>query len=247
MPDLEIQQNEEQLDDPTMDLDAIRTAVYSEDHSRRLLAMAALRHYSAEDAEPILLKALEHEEFIVRSHACMGLGRKRTSAGFAALCRRAQEDNDPNVRAEAASSLASFGFERCLPLLLELFAADYHWLVRRSIIAVVFECDDPSAQLAVAKLGLDDEDDTVRCSALELLAALVGSDRQREAEALLLAAVADSSSWIRRTVARVLAHFPSTAAHHARQRLRQDPDHRVVAATMEALLPVEPTQGLDGP
>ena len=230
-----------------MDLDAIRAAVYSEDHSRRLQAMAALRRYSAEDAEPILLKALEHDEFIVRSHACMGLGRKRTNAGFAALCSRAQDDNDPNVRAEAASSLAFFGFDRCLPLLLELFAADHHWLVRRSIIAVVFDCGDAAAQLAVAKLGLDDEDDTVRCSAMELLAALVGSDRQQEAEALLLAAVADRSSWIRRTVARVLAHFPGTASREARQRLRQDPDHRVVAATMEALLPVEPAQGLDGP
>ena len=228
-----------------MDLDAIRTAVGSEDHGRRRQAMAALRHYSAEDAEPILLQALENPEFIVRSHACMALGRKRTNAGFAALCGRAQDDSDHNVRAEAASALALFGFDRCLPLLLKLFAADHHWLVRRSIIAVLFDCGEPSAQLAVAKLGLNDDDDTVRCSALELLAALAGSEHEAEAEGLLLGEMDDSSSWIRRTVARVLAHFPGPSAHRARQHLRQDRDHRVVAATMEALLPAEPTRSVD--
>ena len=79
----------------------------------------------------------------------MGLGQKRTGAGFHALLERARQDEDPNVRAEAASAPSWFSFERCTSLLLQLFAEDDHWLVRHSILAALSECDDPGAQMQV--------------------------------------------------------------------------------------------------
>ena len=222
-----------------VDLPAIRAALCGHDHSQRLQALVALRHHSTADAEPILLTALESDTFIIRSFACMGLGRKRTEAGFHALLERAQEDKDPNVRAEAASALSWFGFERCTSLLLQLFARDDHWLVRQSIIAALSECGDPGAQLHVVRQGLAGEDDTVRCSALELSGVLVGSPLEGEAETLLLAASHDHNPWIRRIAARTLGNFPGDAARQRCLELRQDPDHRVVAASMESALRLE--------
>lgn len=222
-----------------MDLPAIRAALGGHDHGKRLQALVALRHHSTADAEPILLTALESDTFIIRSFACMGLAQKRTEAGFQALSERARHDNDPNVRAEAASALSWFGFERCTPLLLTLFSQDDHWLVRQSIIAALSECADPSAQLQVARQGFEGEDDTVRCSALELLGVLVGSPLEGDAEALLLAASHDENPWIRRIVARTMGHFPGDAARQRCLELRQDPDHRVVAASLESTLNLE--------
>jgi len=229
-----------------VNLPAIRAALCGHDHSQRLQALVALRHHSTADAEPILLTALESDTFIVRSFACMGLGQKRTEAGFRALLERAQADKDPNVRAEAASALSWFGFERCTPLLLQLFSRDDHWLVRQSIIAALSECGDPGAQLQVVRQGLAGDDDTVRCSALELLGVLVGSPLEAAAEALLLAASHDDNPWIRRISARTMGNFPGDAARQRCLELRQDPDHRVVAASMESVLKLEsgPRSGL---
>ena len=223
----------------TVDLPAIRAALCSHDHSQRLQALVALRHHSTADAEPILLAALESDTFIVRSFACMGLGQKRTEAGFQALLERARHDKDPNVRAEAASSLSWFGFERCTSLLLRLFSQDDHWLVRQSIIAALSECENPGAQLQVARQGLAGEDDTVRCSALELLVVLVGSPLEGEAETLLLAASHDENPWIRRIATRTMGNFPGEAACQRCLELRRDPDHRVVAASLESTLKLE--------
>lgn len=222
-----------------VDLPAIRASLCGPDHSQRLQALVALRQYSTADAEPILLTALQSDTFIIRSFACMGLGRKRTEAGFHALLERARQDTDPNVRAEAASALSWFGFERCTSLLLQIFFQDDHWLVRQSIIAALSECGDAGAQLQVARQGLAGEDDTVRCSALELLGVLVGSPLEGDAETLLLAASHEDNPWIRRTAARTMGNFPGDAARQRCLALRQDPDHRVVAASMESALRLE--------
>ena len=222
-----------------MDLPAIRTALCGHDHGKRLQALVALRHHSTADAEPILLTALQSDAFIIRSFACMGLGKKRTEAGFQALLERAQQDTDPNVRAEAASALSWFGFARCTPLLLKLFSRDDHWLVRQSILAALSECTDPEAQLQVARQGLAGEDDTVRCSALELLGVLVATPLEGEAETLLLAASHDKNPWIRRIATRAMGNFPGGAARQRCLELRQDPDHRVVAASLESALKLQ--------
>ena len=229
-----------------VDLPAIRAALCGHDHSQRLQALVALRQYSTADAEPILLMALESDTFIIRSFACVGLGQKRTEAGFRALLERAQQDKDPNVRAEAANALSWFGFERCASLLLQLFSQDDHWLVRHSILAALSECGDPGVQLQVVRQGLEGDDDTVRCSAVELLGVLAGSPLEKEAETLLLAASHDDNTWIRRTAARTIGNFPGEAARQRCLELRQDPDHRIVAASMESSLRLDSGPGPDG-
>ena len=200
--------------DPGPDDALLRDAIASGDPSRAMPALAGLREVPEDRAIPLLLLGLEQEAFLVRSLACAGLGVKRNESGWLALERILQHDHDPNVRAEAANSLASYGVERCWPLLRAAFAADRQWLVRCSILAALAE--DPTMQpawlLDLAELALADRDGTVRVGGAELLGRLLGLPPGPPSAA----AVADL----------------------ARERLRsltKDPDHLVVAAALNGL------------
>jgi HEAT repeat protein len=173
-------------------------------------ALANLRQVPAEQAIPLLLLGLEQEGFTVRCLSCAGLGVKRNEAGWQALVEVLQHDQDPNVRAEAANALASYGLERAWPLLKAVFSRDQQWLLRCSVLAALAEQPSiPAAWLLeLATLAIEDTDGTVRVGGTEILGRLV-RDWPGDAE-----------------------------AHQARQllqQLQQDPDHRVVAAALDGL------------
>lgn len=191
------------------DLTARRDAIACGDPSRAMPALAGLREVGVEQATPLLLLGLEQSAFMVRSLACAGLGVKRSEAGWQALVRALQHDEDANVRAEAANALASYGVERSWPLLRRAFADDGQWLVRCSVLSALAEQPQIPLEwlLELAGLALADADGTVRVGGAEILGRLV-----REAEPEL--------------------------AQQARERLaalQADPDHRVVAAALNGL------------
>jgi hypothetical protein len=192
-----------------MDLDALRAAITSGDPSRAMPALAGLRGLPAEQAEPLLLLGLQQEAFMVRSLSCAGLGMKPTAAGWPALVQALQQDEDANVRAEAANALVSHSLERAWPLLLEAFRRDNQWLLRCSVLSAVAEhpAMAPEDLLELARLALADADGTVRVGGAEILGRLVR----------------DGS--------------PAAAGEARRelQALQQDPDHRVVAAALNGL------------
>jgi HEAT repeat protein len=173
-------------------------------------SLANLRQVPEEQAIPLLLLGLEQETFMVRSLSCAGLGVKRNEAGWQALGEALQHDQDPNVRAEAANALASYGLERAWPQLKAAFNRDRHWLLRCSVLAALAEQPSiPAAWLLeLATLAIEDTDGTVRVGGAEILGRLV-RDWPGEAEALQ---------------ARLLL-----------QQLQQDPDHRVVATALNGL------------
>jgi HEAT repeat protein len=201
------------------DLAALRAAIASGDPSRAMPALAGLREVAAPEAEPLLLLGLEQSTFLIRSLACAGLGVKRTEAGWQALVRAMQGDEDANVRAEAANALASFGVERSWPLLQAAFLADGQWLVRCSILSALAEQPEmpPAWLLALAEAAITDGDGTVRVGGAEVLGRLV-----REAGAAP----------------------EGEAARQALRALQSDSDHRVVAAALDGLQ--APTGG-EGP
>ncbi len=127
-------------------------------------SLANLRQVPTEQAIPLLLLGLEQETFMVRSLSCAGLGVKRNEAGWQALEEALQHDQDPNVRAEAANALASYGLERAWPQLKAAFNRDRHWL------------------LELATLAIEYTDGTVRVGGAEILGRLV-RDWPGEAEA----------------------------------------------------------------
>ena len=195
---------------PQPDLGALRDAITSGDPVRAMPALTQLRFCEAEDAVPLLVLGTEQKPFLVRSLSCSGLGYKRTEQGWDVLSRLLGSDEDPNVRAEAANALASYGIERSWPLLQATFTADGAWLVRCSILSALAE--QPEIKLTwlleLAQEAITDGDGTVRVSGAEILGRIVrdGINKPIGAEARTLL-----------------------------QPLQQDVDHRVVAAALNGL------------
>ena len=99
----------EASDTPVPDLVFLQEAIASGDPGRAMPARTQLRFVSDADAVPLLVLGTEQKPFLVRSLSCSGLGYKRTEQGWAVLRRLLVNDEDPNVRAEAANALASYG------------------------------------------------------------------------------------------------------------------------------------------
>ena len=195
---------------PQPDLGELREAIASGDPVRAMPALTQLRFCDAEDAVPLLVLGTEQKPFLVRSLSCSGLGYKRTEQGWDVLTRLLGADEDPNVRAEAANALASYGVERSWPSPPSAFSADGAWLVRCSILSALAE--QPEIKLTwlleLAQVAITDGDGTVRVSGAEILGRIVrdGIDQPIGAEARVLL-----------------------------QPLQQDVDHRVVAAAFNGL------------
>ncbi len=193
------------------DLERLRQAILSGDPSLSMPALAGLRAVPEAQAIPLLLLGLQQTTFIVRSLACAGLGVKRSEEGRAALVQVLRQDEDANVRAEAANSLASFGVEGAWPLLRDAFQADGQWLVRCSILAALAEQEAmrPEWLLELGQLAIADGDGTVRVGGAEVLGRLLADGRGEETQL--------------------------DAARQALRSLQGDPDHRVVAAALNGL------------
>ena len=200
----------ESSDTPVPDLALLQEAIASGDPVRAMPALTQLRFVSDADAVPLLVLGTEQKPFLVRSLSCSGLGYKRTEQGWEVLSRLLVNDEDPNVRAEAANALASYGVDRAWPLLQHAFAADDAWLVRCSILSALAE--QPEINLSwlmeLATMAIADPDGTVRVSGAEILGRLVR----------------DGSGQPVGVQARSLL-----------QPLQQDSDHRVVAAALNGL------------
>lgn len=221
----------EPMSDSSPDLAALREAIVSGDPSRAMPALAGLRDREAAEAIPLLLLGLEQRPFIIRSLACAGLGVKRSEQGWQALSAALRGDEDANVRAEAANSLANYGVVRAWPLLREAFAADGQWLVRCSILSALAEQPEMAAAwlLELARMALADSDGTVRVGGCEILGRLL----RQAPEAIATNAITPDAI-------ATDAITPDAIAVEAREALREarsDADHRVVAAALDGLQP----------
>ena len=194
----------------------LRVAIASGDPVQAMPALAKLRALPDSDNDsvviPLLILGSKQQAFLVRSLSCSGLGYRRNEQGWQVLSRLLLVDDDPNVRAEAANALASYGVERSWPLLRDSFAKDGAWLVRCSILSALAEQPDinPAWLLDLGKQAIADADGTVRVSGAEILARVV---REQAADA------------------------NGSEARALLQPLQQDADHRVVAAALNGLQP----------
>ncbi len=220
----------------SMALEQIKTYLGSPDFHERLTAIAELKNYEAAIAIPLLMSKLHDPEFLVRSFVAMGLGKKQSVDALATLLELMQFDRDPNVRAEAANSLSFYGQVSTSHLVMA-FHRDDHWLVRRSILAALIELQVPEALLEVCLCGLQGEDATVREATIDGLGMLAGTIKQDAALETILSLVSDEEVRIRFQVAKALRNFADAKAQAALNQLRQDSNHRVVAAALETLLP----------
>jgi HEAT repeat protein len=219
-----------------MNLVEIQSCLNSQDPQLRMRGITALRQYDPEVAVPLLLQKATDKEFMIRSFVAMGLGRKQTAAGFTALLDILKTDQDASVRAEAANSLAMYG-DAAVPHVVEAFRQNPEWVVRLSILSVVAEMNAPQELFPICEMGLVDPEPVVQESAIAQLRWFVNTPQHAAALDLLLG-LAQSSQWQKRgLVVLSLSQYSDAAAQATLAQLRQDPDHRVVAATLEALLP----------
>ena len=217
-----------------MDIHQIKADLTSSNSQQRLKAVNQLRQYDAEVAVPLLKSVMDDQEFIVRSFVAMGLGKKRTPESFSALLTLIN-DRDPNVRAEAANSLSLYG-EEVVSRLVKIFEQDRNWLVRRSILAAFADMNYPDALLAICVCGVQGEDLAIQEASIEGFSLLAQTSQHDAALKQVLACV-DAQGWrLRVQVAKALSRFNDPSSQDALNRLRQDEDHRVVAATLEDLV-----------
>ncbi|MEB3292265.1 MAG: HEAT repeat domain-containing protein [Synechococcales bacterium] len=218
-----------------MNLEQIKTSLASPDPQDRMRGITALRQFEPEVAAPILLAQINDPEMIVRSLVVMGLGFKQSATAFDQLLEVMQHDAEANIRAEAAGALAKYG-KIAVPHLVNHFYQDQHWLSQISIILALPDLDCPDQFLQVVRQTLQGTETAILTTAIEQLPSLLGTCQESEALDLLLDQVASPQWAIRRSTAIALQAFRTPRAQAALFQLRQDGDHRVVAATLEMLI-----------
>jgi HEAT repeat protein len=218
-----------------MKLTQIKTFLDSPNPQNRMKAIIALRHYEPSEVVPLLRQKMYDKELIIRSFVAMGLGYKRTDEGFQSLLDLLENDDDPNVKAEAANSLAKYG-EKAIPYLVEFFERESHWLIRESIFAVINEINSPDLIFQLCLCALEGDEEVVKLTAITNLGLLKGTMYEQDAIELLFALSTDESVAIRVQTARTLTLFDDFKAKAALAELRYDSDYRVVGATFEAMM-----------
>ncbi len=218
-----------------MELSQIKEYLDSPNPQNRMKAIVELRNQNPSVVVPLLKQRMYDKEFVIRSFVARGLGYKRTDEGFRSLLDLIENDQDPNVKAEAANSLANYG-EKATPHLIELFRSEPHWLVRHSILAVMDEIGPPDVLLQLSDWGLEGDDLVVKLASIACLGKLEGTPYEQEAIDLLYELSTAETVAIRAQVARVLGSFDGLKAKAALAELRHDPDHRVVGATLEGMM-----------
>ena len=218
-----------------MDIDLIKTYLKDSDPQKRMKALFELRKHDKEVAVPLLVENMNDDEFLVRSFVAMGLRRTQNDESFARLLEMMKGDRDPNVRAEAANSLSYYG-EVSIPHLLSMFKEDDHWLIRRSILAAFVDLNTPAELLEVARIGIAGDDLSIRESSIDCLGILSDTEKADRALSELLPLVNHQSWRIRWRVAKALSRFDEPLAKEALNKLREDPDHRVVGVVLDGLV-----------
>jgi HEAT repeat protein len=217
-----------------MNIPAIKASLASLDPQDRMRGLTALRHYEADVAVPLLTSRREDEEMIVRSFVAMGLGLKQNADAFATLVLILQTELDVSVRAEAASALTKYG-KVAIPHVMQAFYAHPDWLMRISVLLALTAMDAPQELFQLCLAALVDPNPTVRETALECLAYLVGTTMEEDA-LLHLLAFARSERWqVRRQTAIALRRFADPRAAEILLQMQQDQDYRVVGTVLDGI------------
>lgn len=236
-----------------MNISDIKTLLANEDPQVRMRGLVALKDHDQEAAVPVLVEHRQDDAFLVRSFVAMGLGKKRNEQAYSALLEMLTLESDNNVQAEIANSLGLYGAvagER----LVSLFYDNENWLVRRSILAIMPEMNYSAGMLNIATAALQDKDLTIVHAGIATLGTLADTPQAQTALDTLLPFLKAEDWRSRLYLAYALKPFSTdhaadgeqaTAAQIARKeaasaaisQLRQDSHHKVVAATLEGLLP----------
>lgn len=197
------------------------------------LALDELETCPSEQVVPIFQKILNEKDVVRRRFAVMGLAHHQTEESFEVLKRLLENEKDSNILAEAANSIFDFG-PHTIPLLQAVFHRNDNWLVRQSIVSILMEANDDDALLDVVKVGIQDETQTAKETAILALGKVLKGPHHDEAVELL-ATLSSSPNWRDRwRAATSLSLASGEKAKTLLAQLKQDDHHRVVAAALDA-------------
>ncbi|MEO0538417.1 MAG: HEAT repeat domain-containing protein [Cyanobacteria bacterium P01_A01_bin.123] len=214
-------------------LNQLAKQLRSESIYQSRMALDELAKVPSEIAVPVLQQLSQEIDFQQRRLAVMGLGNHLTDDAFQTLARLLTTEKDDNVLAEAANAIFEFG-DTSVPLLKDLFFRHEGWLTRQTILSILMEANQDDILLAVVREGLKDEAQTVKETAILAMGPLM--NRPAESEALaLLKDLSEAENWRDRwRAATTLSLATNPVAEQLRAKLRQDNNHYVVAAALEA-------------
>ena len=199
--------------------------------NKRKEALDALASMPSEVALPILQQLFQESDFALRRFAVMGLGNHLTEESLIVLQNILTQEKDPNVLAEAANSIYEFG-DRSIPILQNLFITSDNWLVHQTVIALLVDSKNYAILLEIIKLGLADDDQTTKETAILSLSQLIDTEYKQQAFDLF-AVLAEDDFWRTRwRTAIALSASQDLPAKQLLARLQQDEHYRVVAGAL---------------
>ncbi len=198
----------------------------------RKQALDKLVAFDAVVAIPILKELAQEKDFGLRCWAMMGFKSYQTPESFEFLNQILEQEQDNSVLAEAANSIFEFGEEAIAPL-QDLFDRCDYWLVRHTVVSVLVESEDPQVLLQIIKKAIADSDQTTKEVGILALNRLLKTDLKAEALAIFTE-LATAEQWRTRwRTAIALSNSSEPKAKELLAQLRQDQNHRVVAAALE--------------
>lgn len=213
-----------------LSLERIAVQLESENSKDRMLALAALRDVSPEDAVPLIRKVLHDESLQIRSMAVFALGLKPTADCYPILVNLLESDPDYGIRADAAGALGYLEDPRAFEPLSRAFYEDTDWLVRFSAAVSLGNLKDPRAHDVLIQ-ALDSKEVVLHQAAISAL----GEIKDLEAIDHILR-FAQAEDWlVRQRLAEALSNLPSPKSKSALQYLEKDSHPNVSAAATIAL------------
>jgi HEAT repeat protein len=220
----------------SLTLAQISSQLDSQSSRDRMLALVALRDVSAEDAVPLLKKAIYDESLQVRSMAIFALGIKTTGESFSLLVRLLEADPDYGARADAAGALGYLQDGRAFEPLVRAFYEDVDWLVRFSAAVSLGNLQDPRARDVLVQ-ALDANEVLIQQAAIAALGEIKAVDTVPQ-----ILRFAQSEDWlVRQRLAEALGNLPCPQSISALKYLEKDAHPNVAAAATICLQRLEET------
>jgi len=199
------------------------------------LALDELSQCPSDVAVPVFERVLSGQDVVRRRFAVMGLGNHQTEESFQILKTLLEQETDHNIAAEAANSIFEFG-ERSIPFLQQFFHRNPNWLVRQTVLSVMMEANDDEVLLDLVRTGIEDEEQTVKETAILALESVLNGS-YHDAAVEVLAGLSESSNWRDRwRTATTLCLASGERAKELLAKLKNDENHNVVAAALESEL-----------
>jgi HEAT repeat protein len=219
-------------------LNELALQLESENSRDRMVALALLRHVTAEEALPLIKKVLDDENLQIRSMAVFALGIKPTAESYPLLIKLLENDPDYGIRADAAGALGYLEDPRAFELLVRTFYEDTQWLVRFSAAVSLGNLKDPRAHDVLIQ-ALDSSEVVVQQAAI----AALGEIKDLESIDHILR-FAQAEDWlVRQRLAEALGNLPTPKSISALHYLEKDSHPHVSDAATHSLKKLAAQQG----